>query len=377
MRPRIKTRCLVTALLLSLITALNAQPPAPAPAPAPTPPPALVELSQQDALLNQNGSLQERAREQLNKLQKQINLKVQQATQPREQFKLLEQRLKIMHTLAVDARLNQQSKQHARWQQAMRSDAWKLRQSENPELQITDDYWSLLCDLSDIRRLARDLESSQRACIQRLEQFLETQTHITEPNQPQAMHLLQQVRLALLQLYDQRGASSQACKLISRLKQLDPENQSLHNDLQQTYGYCHLIGTKFNTRLITTDGKTWDTREKRGSPIVIYFWPGIELPTATTPSAHNQPSAGSLWNQMHRVQAEVLLVDLSHTNESGLQISASPWPKYRQEPGQFKLTDYFHVQALPRIVIIDKDGIIQAIGGPATNSILDGLSTKQ
>ncbi|MBL4700626.1 MAG: hypothetical protein JKX85_05135 [Phycisphaeraceae bacterium] len=371
MCPLLKNRSFVAVLLLSLIPTLEVQSQATAQRPA------ILELSQQDVLLNQDGTQQKLAREQLNELQNQINLQIQQSTNPREQFVLLEQRLKIMHTLAVDARLNQQLKHHARWYQAMRSDAWKLRQSENPELHITGDYWFLLCDLSDIRRLARDLESSQRACIQRLEQFLEKQTRITEPNEPQAMHLLQQVRLALLQLYDQRGSSSQACKLISRLKQLDPENQPLLDDLQQTYGYCHLIGTRFNTRLITADGKAWDSREKRGTSIVIYFWPGIELPTVPTNKANNQYPVDSLWNQMHQTKAEVLLVDLSHADESGLQIPASPWPKYRQEPGQFKLTDYFHVKTLPRIVIIDKQGVIQAIGGPATNNILQNLATTQ
>jgi hypothetical protein len=191
---------------------------------------------------------------------------------------------------------------------------------------------------------------------------------------PQSLHLLQQVQLALLQLYDQRGQSTQACRLINQLKGQDPENQPLIQYLQTNYGYCHLIGRTFNTHLITSDGKTWDSREKRGKPIVIYFWPGVKLiPVSKMGLSDIAGTTDPLWSQMSRTRAQVLLVDLSRSHESGLQISASPWPSYRQEPGQFQLTDYFHVQTLPRVAVIDKNGIIQAIGGPASTSILEQL----
>ena len=334
--------------------------------------PELVPFSTQDQLLNSTGIEQTQARKKLDQRQKQLQLLIPQTSDPQKQLQLIEQRLGILHTLVVDARLNQQARQINRWKQAMRSDAWLLRQSDNPKLQIIGEYWHLLCDLSDIRRLARDLESSQRACIKKLEEFLEHHTSIAEPNEPQAMHLLQQTRLALLQLYDQRGLSMQACKIIKRLKALDPENNTLSEYLQKNYGYCHLLGRAFNMRLLTMDGQTWDSRDKKGKPILIYFWPGVGLE-----NHQNQAGTNPLWNQMHSLASQVLLVDLSHTHDSGMQISASPWPSYRQEPGQFQITDYFNIQTLPRIAVIDNNGIICAVGGPATVNELDTILTKK
>lgn len=330
--------------------------------------PDLVHVSTQDQLLNSNGIKQNQARKQLDQLQKQLQLQIPQTPDPQKQVQLIQQRLGILHTLVVDARLNQQAKKLNRWKQAMRSDAWLLRQSDNPKLKVLGAYWHLLCDLSDIRRLARDLESSQRACIKKLEEFLEAHTRITEPNAPQTMHLLQQTRLALLQLYDQRGLSKQACQIIKRLKTLDPENKNLKSYLQKNYGYCHLIGTPFNVRITTMDGKDWDSRNKKGKPIIIYFWPGVGLE-----NYQNQSIPTVLWNQIHSRVSQILLVDLSHAHDSGMQIPDSPWPSYRQEAGQFQITDYFNIQTIPRIAVIDKNGIIRSIGGPATINEIDQI----
>lgn len=341
--------------------------------------PAVMAQSEttQDQVLNANGEKQNQARQQLEMLEQQISQQSDKTADPRQQLQMIQQRLEILHTLAVDARLNQQPQQLVRMQQALRSDAWKLRQSDNPQQRIIGEYWNMLCDLADIRRIARDLESSQRASISRMEGFLEKQAPAADATEPQSLHLIQQVRLALLQLYDQRGQSAQACALISRITRQDPENPALARYLQQTYGYCHLIGQKFNTRLFTVDGKTWDSREKIGKPIVIYFWPGVDLPGDMPRTPDNPMPDDPLWNQLRRFWGEVLLVDMSRSNESGLQIPASPWPSYRQEPGQFSLSAYFHVHSMPRIVLIDKKGIIRAIGGPAISSVLDQLIAEK
>lgn len=327
----------------------------------------------QDQLFISNGIEQNQARISLEQLQQQINEQSEKTTDPQQQLQMIQQRLDILHTLTVDARLNQQPKQMSQLQQALRSDAWKLRQSDNPKQRAIGEYWHLLCDITDIKRLTRDLESSQRACISKMEQFLARNEEGAEPIEPQTLQLLQQVRLALLQLYDQRGQSVDACRLVSKLKQMDPENLELRQYLQLNYGYCHLIGQKFNNRLTTTDGKTWDSREKIGKPIVIYFWPGVGLAGKTGNNYDKSLSIDPLWEQLRRTWANVLLVDLSRSNESGLQIPSIPWPCYREDESQFRLTSYFHVQSLPRVVVIDKHGLIQSIGGPSILSVLEQL----
>ena len=331
----------------------------------------------QDQLLLSNGIQQSEARRSLDELQRQINEQSETTTGPKQQLQMIQQRLDILHTLTVDARLNQQPRQTSQLQQTLRAEAWKLRQSDNPKQRVIGEYWHLLCDIADLKRLTRDLESSQRACISKMEQFLANHEQGVEPVEPQTLQLLQQIRLALLQLYDQRGQSSGACQLVKQLKLLDPENLQLAQYLQQNYGYCHLIGQKFNTRLLTTEGKTWDSREKLGKPIVIYFWPGVELLGQTGSKSDKAKFIDPLWRQVSRTWAQVLLVDLSRANESGLRIQAIPWPSYRESADQFRLTAYFHVQSLPRIVVIDKNGIIKSIGGPAISSVLEQLLAEK
>jgi len=330
----------------------------------------------QDQLLISNGVEQSEAREQLQQLQLQINEQSQKTTDPKQQLQMIQQRLDILHTLTLDARLNQQPRELKQLQQALRSDAWKLRQSDNPQQQIIGEYWHLLCDMADIRRLTRDLESSQRACISKMQQFLEKHTQSIDPIQPQTLHIIEQVRLALLQIYDQRGQSDLACKLIATIKQQSPDNETLAQYLNQNYGYCHLIGRKFNTRLTTTDGKTWDSREKLGKPIVIYFWPGVGLPADIQQAAPNK-STDPMWQWINETRTHVLLVDLSHANESGLQIPSSRCPSYREDADRFKLTSFFNIQSIPRVIVIDKKGIVRSIGGPTINSTLERVLAEK
>ncbi len=328
----------------------------------------------QNQLLNSNGVSQNLAREQLIELQQQILMQSQQITDPKQQLQMIQQRLDILHTLAVDATINSQPKQLAKWQQALRSEAWQLRHSDNPQMKLLGEYWHLLCELADLTRLSRDLESSQRACITKMEQFLATHANGDATTDPGSLHLIQQVRLALLQLYDQRGLSAQVCKLSEQTRKQDPENQTLAQYLKQQYGYCHLIGQKFNARLITRDGKVWDSRQKLGKPIVIYFWPGVRLPDATSDKSTQQDP---LWQLIRRSGISVLLVNMSHSDESGLQTPVIPWDCYKQESGQFDMATHFNVNSLPRLVLIDRNGTVKSVGGPAIGGALEHLLAEK
>ncbi|MFG0248358.1 MAG: hypothetical protein ACF8OB_05680, partial [Phycisphaeraceae bacterium JB051] len=101
----------------------------------------------QNQLLNSNGASQTLAREQLIELQQQIFLQTQQTADPKQQLQMIQQRLDILHTLAVDATINSQPKALAKWQQALRSEAWQLRHSDNPQMKLLGEYWHLLCEL--------------------------------------------------------------------------------------------------------------------------------------------------------------------------------------------------------------------------------------
>jgi hypothetical protein len=334
---------------------------------------AQTEL-QQNQLLNSNGVSQNTARQQLIDLQQQIQLQSQSVTDPSQLLKMAQQRMDILHTLAIDATLNIQPQEMARWQQALRAEAWQLRHSDNPQMKLLGEYWHLLCELADMNRLSRDLESSQRACITKMQQFLQTHSQGEGPVHPSSLHLIQQVRLALLQIYDQRGMSVEVCQLLKQTRQQDPENQQLNALLQQQYGYCHLIGQKFNAKLTTIDGKTWDSRDKLGKPILIYFWPGVRLPGATSDKSTPQDP---LWQLIRSSSITVLLVNSSYADESGLQIPAFPWDCYRTEPGQFDPATHFNIQTLPRVVLIDKKGIIKSVGGPSISGVLERLLAEK
>ncbi len=335
------------------------------------------------------------AREQLNQLQTQLSSGDTLQAHTTRSLRASGIRMEACHALAVDARVHGRLREMAKWISIIRTEAWMLRQNSDQASQSTGAYWHLLTDMAEIRRLSKDLHAGQRASIDRLERFIQEQTRYGEPFDPVAMRLVDQVRLSLLSLWDQRGMSQKVCKLVGQMRKRDPQNAALKD-----FNYCQLLGRTFNVKLVLADGQTWDSREKRGHPVVIYFWPGERIGSQSKGPTHHD-----LWQQLRtwetagrtggtggggktgalskasggggggisRGGAEVLLVDLSHARQSGLSLPAIAWPVYRQEEGQFSLTQLLGIATLPRVAVIDAQGRIKAIGGPGIGDELDQI----
>jgi|GEM_PF-6544470 len=246
----------------------------------------------------------------------------------------------------------------------VRSEAWRLTQSKEPAQQVVGEFWLMQTDLSEINRLTPKLEERQAEVIERVERFVSRQVRYGERVDPDAIAVVQQARLSLLPLYDQRGMSNKICETASLLKQLHPRDRTMHDMLDSRYAYCELLNQPIDVQLDLVDGRRWSMRQQKGKAVVLYFWPG---PTV------GLDSASELAELLSNESVSVLLIDLSHAYESGLALPARPWATYRPMAGGPDLVGLFDVRTLPRFVLIDSHGKVDSIGGQSITERLKNL----
>lgn len=291
-----------------------------------------------------------------------------------------------------------------------RGNARNLKQIESPEAQALGDFWLMQSDLFEINQSGLEPAAAQKQIIDRMERFLSEQDALpTRKGQGQAgaaasdksetvrpgrtfdkdgkqpdleketveadverirekdgqsmdgvRHtMINDVKLALLRLYDQRGQSEEACTLAAALRK-DAEqrkNQVIIDELDRWYGYCDALGNVLDAAVTTTDGKRWTSKDQVGKVVVIHFF------------ADWYPRSIQSVIDLRRVQEDiggdnlsVLSVDLSGSGLHGKAADAINWPICSAAPGPQTLRKTFSVQSLPRYVVIDREGKIVSIG---------------
>lgn len=257
-----------------------------------------------------------------------------------------------------------------------RMDQWhalgsRMTDVPHPSARSLGAYWLLQLALVEIHRQELDLGQRQHQTIGRLERFLDEQDSARGGEAPagdrldhrfdtQLPSLLVQVRLALLALYDQTGASDQACDLVGRLQaDLHRSQVAARQALERLYGYCSRLGHRFEARLRLDDDGTWSSEDHLGQVVVLHFWAPWARPSLDVMDLLRQR-----YEQLHDRGLAVLSVNVSgSTIQQGWSGPEVDWPTCTQAADQPGLSDLFQVTSLPRFVLVDTQGRVAAIGG--------------
>ena len=242
-------------------------------------------------------------------------------------------------------------------------------------------FWLLGADLSDINIAEIDTDARQRLAIRRLEQFLDEPAD-TSPSEDlsgpapigdgdvpgvdaTSWAVSEAVRWALLGLYDQRGYSDRARGLVSQLKSALPVDDTAGRAyLDRWFGYCPIIGQRFESRLLTDDGRQWSSEDHLGKVVLLHFWADW-----AGSSVQSIDAVRPRYDQLHDRGLEVLSVRIPGEEAGGELSEAVPWASCTQTPEGPDLIGLFAIASLPRFVVIDAAGRVAAIG--SSPAILD------
>jgi len=271
--------------------------------------------------------------------------------------------LQIRYIQAEHARRQDKERDAAFRVGQLRAAAWQLKQHPgNPAAQVAD-RWLLLADLFDINRTAMARNHRQRGTIQRLEQFLAT--HRTSPvtKYDQQTLTTRNIEQALLRLYDQRGMCAKVGQLIEHMKTDEPDNHDLHSQLHWHYAYLPQIGRKLNVKIKSSDGAEWPLDQSRKGVLLIVFWSPTDI-------ANAQDLLGELQTDRQDVSVlNILVGDLAANTD----FTTWPEPLCTDQEAVEKLAHLLSVRSVPRVAIIDHDGQVAAVGGPAIHDRLDKI----
>ena len=278
----------------------------------------------------------------------------------------LESQNGLLQTRFVQAQLAHQQKKNrnaAIRMGQLRTAAWQLKQHpDSPAAQVAD-RWLLQADLFDINRAALDHNHRQRQVIKRLEQFLVV--HRAAPVALAGKQTLttRDIGRALLRLYDQRGMCAEVGQLIEQIKAGDPQNHDRHRQLHRQYGYLKQIGNPLQITVTSSDGVEWRLDQPRDGVLLIAFWSPAD---ATNP----QKLLGELQTDRQGVTVLNALVGSMTENADP---SKWPMPVCADQQAVGQLLNQLSVRSVPRMAIIDHNGEVASIGGPAIRDRLDEL----
>lgn len=276
-------------------------------------------------------------------------------------------RMRVCYELARQARLENKTRDMTYRLGQVRSEAWRLRQGGGAAERAVGEFWLLQTDLVELERISPDFNASQTQVIDRLRQFVRTLGETArDADDPVLRDVRRDAEWMLLQLYDQRGMTARVCSLVKDIRGRIDADDPLMVELDRSYAYCDLVGRPANFEVTLADGRRWATGDQLGKLVVLYFWAG--------PGASHEPR--DLQRALAHSQVSVLAIDLSLAGMTGLTLPALPWPVYREEPGQLSLTSMFAVRTVPRFAILDAEGKLQAVGGPAILDVFTAMIRK-
>ncbi len=224
------------------------------------------------------------------------------------------------------------------------------------------EFWQLQADLFELNQQEAQPVERRRLAITRLERFLERPKPAQIGSEVAQAHwsMLRAVRLGLLGLYDEAGRSGPACELATVLRgELHRDDTTLRAHLDRSFAYCSLIGQRFDGQLVTDDRNVWTSEGRHGFWTLICFW------------AKWAPASVAMLEQLQSRYTDlvgrgvtILSVRVDPWEEDqDDEHEAWPWPTYTQCEGATDLAKIFRVYGLPRLVLIDKQSKVAAIGG--------------
>ena len=175
------------------------------------------------------------------------------------------------------------------------------------------------------------------------------------------------VQRSLLDLYDHRGMSRQVVDLLGQINQNVDLQWTDRLQLDRQFGYCDILGNRFDAQLETIDGRTWSSQDHLGKPVLFHFWSDQQQGWDDA-----QGSLAALRQLRDRLGGTLEIVSIwCSANQSKIaKISQAlkakslkvDWSVCCAMVGDDNLQHLFSVQTLPRYVLINAQGQIEAVG---------------
>jgi hypothetical protein len=257
------------------------------------------------------------------------------------------------YALAQQARARHDAREASFWIDQLRTSALIAKQSPVPGTDAFGDRWLLQADMLNIRHLPSDLESRQRQAIFRLERYIAEQEQPNLSPSDTRTAAVRDAKVVLLGLYDQRGQSRQARALYEQLLASQPE---LTPALHEGFGYLEQLGQPVEGVVFRTDrGEPWSVTANRGNVVLIHFWSDWY-----EPSGFMFDALRSMYQRYKDKRVAMLSVNVSSL-AAGVAGRAS-WPTARLTVQEVAGLRGIGVSSLPRLVLIDGQGRLAAVG---------------
>lgn len=310
-----------------------------------------------------------------------------QLSAPRSKLEATNVEMRAYNALAQQAYQLRQPQETTRRNLQLRQAAEQARQIEEPAARTVGDFWLLQADLLDLNDTVTDRDRRQREAIELLERFVAARQQAGDAVEfdDTARKIATDVRLSLLRLYDERGQSESACRLVRQLRaQADATaDDALREHVQRWYAYCDAIGMKFEATLPRTPAagherapEPWSTAALEGRPLLMHFW------ASWWPASHaSWDDLAAAYPGLRQRGVEVVSIDLAPPpdvaaapSQRAADRKAQPfvppqvlWPCTYQpvapDAAGLNLQDLLGIRSLPRYLLLDERGVIRAIGG--------------
>jgi hypothetical protein len=381
------TRLIVAVTLFAAPAARGQDSPEPAPDTAEHAPAAaateadVLRLREQfERVLTQaglpNGEARDQTAAEIEALAQRSNVYSKQAPSPRARLEASNLEARGYNALAQDAYRQQKPDEAMTRNTQLRHAAEEAKTIPEPAAATVGDFWLLQADLFELNATMPDVNERQHNAIVRLEAFDAERRKAGDAveHDQAARQIATDVRLSLLRLYDDRGESEKACALIAQLRaQAEAtDDAALGEQLDKWYGYCDVLGRRFEATLPLGDGGTWSTTQAAGRPVLLHIWASWWPASHASFAALNEVHAGLTEQGVELVSIDLgpapPAVKLAETQsrQRVVQQAAAPkatWPMCLQPAGAMNLRELFRIHSLPRYVLLDSDGRVKALGG--------------
>ena len=294
------------------------------------------------------------------------------AISPSDQLEAHSLALLVYGTLAQHTQTNGDDRQATHRAGQLRSAALSVLRIGSTAADGLGEFWLLQADLLELKRSRLDLHSHQRQAIKRIEQFITRRVeaqHAAEPGDGAPAHsaMLRDVKLTLLQLYDQRGLTEDTWRTVMDLKAtLSPDDHATSKYLDTHFGYTSLIGQVFQITMPADDATAWSSKDHQGRVILIHLW--ADWVPASAQAFH---VLSAVHEQYHDRGLSIVSVHAAPRANPSIMLPPVNWPTVSTPAAAAEICRWFLVQSLPRFVLIDRQGRLAAIGGSI--AILDQL----
>ncbi len=303
------------------------------------------------------GAQREQLTQDLDRLAQSGQLLARYLSDPPTRLEAYHLSLQAYHALAKQATDHTQVKH---WANRLKDTANNVKKIDSGAAAALSDFWLLIAEAIATEPIDPDPAARQRHAIASLQRFVDRHRQ-DQSESDGGVHpsILQAVRWGLLNLYDQRGDTDQATRLVAELRGSSPrKNKVARADLTDPSEAYTLLGQRFEAKLLTDDGGVWTSEAHLGMTVLLHFWSAWA------------PQSVEVFERLRSRYADLIgqgvaILSVRVDNPECREDMGHPpvgWATCWSQQGGLDLAEVFKVRAVPRLVLIDPTGHVAAVG---------------